>query len=126
MRRIVLYCLVLLALLPLMAARGGGFGRVRHNITRAPDTPAAPKYNKRAASDLMAGTAQPWPRWDYGSGPRRYIWYCFRDRLTYDEATCEMEHAINRWYSKLGSEFTLMIKDTTVQSCVKYTALQYF
>ena len=105
MRRIALYCLVLLALLPLMAARGGGFGRVRHNITRAPDTPAAPKYNKRAASNIQAKLAEPWPLANLADkGPRRYVIYCFRDEAVRDENYCEIEMAIWRWYKKPGYE----------------------
>lgn len=116
MGRIVLYRLVLLALLPFMVTHGGGFGRVRHNISKVSDPPAAPKYNTRAASDIMAGTAEPWPRVIYPQGARRYIWYCFTDRLTYDEAKCEMEQAISRWYHKFGYdrgiyESTLRIKE---------------
>lgn len=103
MRRIALYCLVLLALLPLMAARGGGFGRVRHNITRAPDTPAAPKYNKRAASNIQAKLAEPRPLANLADkGPRRYVIYCFRDEAVRDENYCEIEMAIWRWYNQLG------------------------
>ncbi|KAG9200315.1 hypothetical protein G6514_007139 [Epicoccum nigrum] len=89
-----------------MAAHGGGFRRVQHNISKVPDTPAAPEYNKRAASNIAAELAEPWPLVNFGlgpkPGPKRDVVYCLRDEAVRNENRCEFEQAIARWYEKLG------------------------
>lgn len=94
MRHIALYCLVLLALLPLIV--GQGHCRVNRTFTMVTDTPAA--LAKRSADSIISGERLPWPliRWPHGRW-RRTVRYCYKNKTARDIIDCDLQEAITRW-----------------------------
>lgn len=94
MPRMALYCLVLLALLPLIVVEG--YCRVNGTFTMVPDTPAA--LAKRSADSIISGDVMPWPliRWSNGRWVRT-VRYCYKNKTSRDKIDCDLQEAITRW-----------------------------
>ncbi|KAH6625712.1 hypothetical protein C7974DRAFT_206176 [Boeremia exigua] len=104
MRRVLLACLGLLALLPSIIARRNGFEcSVRSNTTLVPDVAAA-LVQYGAASELATGFKQPWPEVDRKGRKMRIVKYCYSEKHVRDHLDCpRFRDAFDKWRQKLDS-----------------------
>lgn len=96
MRQHFLYYLVLLTLLPYVAAYGPGRCGTDANYTLISEEDAISPQSG-SATEFGTRIRVPWPqRWHQGRW-RRVITYCFTDHHASDANYCALQHAILRW-----------------------------
>ncbi|KAF2629311.1 hypothetical protein BU25DRAFT_420177 [Macroventuria anomochaeta] len=99
MRRALLFCLGLFALLLLIIARFDC--RVPSNVIMVNDA-SAEQMQKGSASTLQASIADPWPLVVRNNQRLRVVKYCYHNQQIRDTLHCKVQHTFQRWAAKLG------------------------